>query len=1164
MLLNIISGGIGSGKSDHLYSLILKNLKNNPDSNAVVIVPEQFSYTAEKTLSEKMDGLGPNRIEVLTFSRLVHHHLQMKNNLLPSGKMILLSKAAADVSEDNIYYKSVKKPGFISSLSELFSEFKRYTITSDDLEKAAPKNENTNKKLSSICEIYKKYVESFSDDMTDSDDSLCLFADLIQKSDIFKNTFFFIDDYNDFLPGHFSVIRSMLLKSRGVFVTLSMDKGDEDGLFAPVYKTKKRLFAIANSMDAQIYETELDKKADYIKSPEVRHLLENWDSKLPYSKKPEDITLFASRDLYSEVEHTAAEIISLVRDKGFRFRDIGVICGNISDYLHILNAVFADFKIPFFTDEKLLVTLHPIAKTVLSLFDIIAENWSYSSVFDYLRAGYIYRKDENGNVTSIPREDIDILENYVLKYGIKGKKAWFSPFTKCNETIFDEVIEPRYTPNFDLEMLNSLREEIILPFSNFLENKSHTVKSIAKATFDFMCAINLYDGIMKECKMLDDKGLRNESEQFRQVWNCLIETLDQMVTTMGQDVISRENFCMYFKSGLLECKIGIIPSGLDRVSIGTVERNSPTRVKVLFVIGATYGSIPHIPSNTGILSSLDRELINEGLSKEGLSKEEKELAPDEISKTLLENLKLYRVISTACEKLSVSYPLSDSEGSSLAQSAFVSDLKKIFPSITVLDNVIQKPSDAELLASSKRGFYYMLLKLSEYYREKPDVLWKEVFDWYAKNPEYKGKLDILKIAAEYKKNQPRLSKAKAQMLYGKNKKYSITLLEQFSKCPFSYYVERGLYVKPEETKTVETTHIGSLIHSAIEKFCEIVEKDATTIPEIKRAWETLSARKQDEIVHTVISDMANKILPNTGEDENKIDYLLSRCERTLKKSVETIKISLAKGGYVPVCREKGFEVSIDWKNNNVTLRGAIDRIDIMEDIASKRANIRIIDYKSGRKSFSISAICNKIDMQLVLYGIAAVTMYEKGDIQKTDSSLVPQVSAIMYNKISDDLVSISEPSAELAKSALKSHRKLDGIVILDEEKDEEKDESSYNLCDLANMDPDVMESGESDFLNIKIKTDGKSLYENSQVASRDTFNLLCSYMKKAVIDTDNAIKSGDISIRPCSGDANPCKYCNYKEICMFDDNVKGFRHLIKGKAEALEFIKKEVEEDEQN
>ncbi len=1150
-MLNIITGGFGSGKSAHLCDLIRETLSANLQSKAILIVPEQFSYSAEKYLSEEMGGLGLNRVDVVTLSRLARKFVDTSSDLLPSGKMMLVCKAAASVSEENIFYPSINKPGFLSSLAELFSEFRRYCIAPEDLEGLSLSSPAAEKKIASINEIYSGYLSLFGEDFTDSDDTPRLFAEKIIQSKAFSDTYIFIDDYNDFLPQHYDVLRAFITTAPAVHVTLSIGSEDEGGIFAPVIKTKKTLQAIALGSGVQLCGVHLEGGYDYIASPDLRFLIENWESQKSFTESCENVEIFTARSLYSETERTAAEIIAAVRDRGLRFRDIGVVCGDINQYLHILNAVFADYRIPFFSDEKLTVTQHPVAKTVLSLFNIIEENWSYSAVFDYLRSGCVYTKTKNGAVPLEP-EDIDVLENYVLLYGIKGKKMWFEQWTKAGETIFDDVIENRSVSEYDLEKLNRLRLEIITPFNHFLENKGRTAAAICSAVYDFMCDINLYEGLLMECDTFDSLGKRDESEQYKQVWNTVLEVLDQLVIAAGKGSISRSTFADFFKNGLSQCQLSIIPSGLDRVTVSSAQKNSPQKVKELYILGAVYGAIPAIGGGDSILTDHDRTMLLSALSQC-----DKELAPDNMNKALRENLRLYRICASASDRLSISFPAANSEGGAMSPAGFISDISKILPKATRRNNVLSKPSNEELLASSKRGFYYMLERLSEYYNEKPEALWQSVFNWYSKNPQYAGKLEILKNAAKYKKLQPRLSQLKAQLLYGKNKKYSITALEKYSKCPFSYYVERGLYARPQEVKRVEKSHIGSLIHAAVCSFCRLVEDGARSISDIHARWVALTAEDCDLLIAQVMEDMSEKILARTGSDKKQIEYLLSRCQRTLKKSVDSIRKSLAKGEYTSICYEKDFEVSIDWQGESITLLGTIDRIDIMEQAAENKVNIRIVDYKSGHKKFSIAAICNKIDMQLVLYSIAAVKMYEGGALM-TDSGKKPQISALLYNRLNDDYVSIPENDPALAEKELAKQRKMDGIVILDEDA-----ETGGLIADTVyGMDSDFEETHQSEFLNLSLKKDN-TFTASSQVASRGEFDIMSDYIRKAVIDMDKEIKSGRISISPYrDGVSSSCNYCQFKEACMFDSAFDKCRPLISGTDKAMEKMKKEVRPDE--
>lgn len=1152
MYMELITGSIGSGKSSYLYNTIKNNLAKSPSQNAILIVPEQFSYTAEKSLLKEFDGLGLNRVEVITFSRLCNRYLKQDNAILPSGKMMLAKKASSDLDEDNVYFFSSKHSGFTQSLSELFSELKRYNISPSDFENLNIENPHTSKKLSSVNAIYKAYLESFGEQFFDSDDALLSFCEFVSDSGIFKNTVFYIDDYNDFMPQHYTAIKTFLKNSLGVYVTLGIDYKNSN-LFAPTQKTFSRLLCLGEDMGINAKNTSLKGSADYIKAEDIRFLLENWDIKPKYDKPSQNISVFNAMDLYSEVEHIAAQIMTLVREHGYRFRDIGIICGDMEEYLYILSSVFSDFDIPFFADEKLSVSMHPIAKVILSLFDIIKNNFSYDSVFAYLRLGYIYEKTDD-KITAISQEDIDILENYVLLHGIKGKKMWFSDWTQNGKTVFDDVISTYSHDEFDLVRLNEIRKKVILPFDNFLQSRGRTAEKIAEAVYNFICDINLYDGLLSECEHFDKLGLRDESEQFKQVWNYIIETLDQIVSVLGGGAVSREAFAEYFECGLSGTQISIIPSGIDRVSLGTVSRNSPARVKVLFILGASKGQIPKVTKESTLLSDFDRITINSALSAK-----KKELAPDNINRILLENLKLYRVISTATEKLYISCPASDSEGNPIVFSSFVTEIIDMFD-INVTDNIISEPTPKELIASAKHGFYYMLQKLSNYYKKTPEKLWQSVYDWYAKNDAYKDKLGIIQNAAMYKKIQPKLSKVHAEMLYGKNKKYSITALELYENCPFSYYLKNGMHVTAQKEKEIEKSHIGSLVHAAICEFCKIVEDGSTSVSEIHQKWCDLTEERCIELVHTVMENISKKVLSKATYEINQLEYLLSRCEFTLKKSIETIRKSLSQGKYTAVCYEQDFEVQIDWNKSAITLKGTIDRIDIMEDTENGKLNIRIIDYKTGNKSFSMDAICNKVDMQLVLYAIATLKMAESGLING-NKSLYPQISAILFNKIQDPElkeIGISEISSQNEKA---SAQKMSGLMILEAE--ENAQGTAFNIESVNDMDSTFSNSMSSDFLPIKINKNG-TLSAHSSAVSQKEFEIISNYIKKSVIDADKAIESGNIDIMPYkNGENTPCKYCDFKEICMFDSHFDSYR--IKKKTDnIIDFMEKEVTKDEQN
>jgi ATP-dependent helicase/nuclease subunit B len=261
------------------------------------------------------------------------------------------------------------------------------------------------------------------------------------------------------------------------------------------------------------------------------------------------------------------------------------------------------------------------------------------------------------------------------------------------------------------------------------------------------------------------------------------------------------------------------------------------------------------------------------------------------------------------------------------------------------------------------------------------------------------------------------------------------------------------------------------------------------------------------------------------------------------------------GEYAAICYEKEFETIIDWKGDKITLTGKIDRIDIMEQLAENRLNIRIVDYKTGNKTFSVNAICDKVDMQLVMYAIAAENLAKSGLLTE-NNTLQPKISAILYSKAAEaDNVNVDLFQEDMEDSVPKKTQKMDGLFILDEDKTNAEDLSPDTLYA---MDTSLKGSSKSDFLNITLSK-STPLSQNSKTASRREFEIMSKYIKKAAVDTDKAIKSGNISIKPYfSSSIKPCDYCPFGEICMFDAKLDGYRMETKPE-NVYEYMEKEVD-----
>lgn len=1151
MNIEIIKGAINSPKTEECIKRMKIIKSEKPDEKVLFVVPEQFSYSAQKLITSHFGGTGLNNLEVMTMTQLTDRYLirARKNYLTDSGKAVLIQKAINEINkEDSLYGGCLDKPGFANTMSNLITELNKCIITPAMLLECSQKTENAilKRKLASVADIYSRYKDLYSDKFYDADEDLIELSYIILNNKIFSNTHIFIDGFSDFFPKHYKVIESMLKTARSLTITLPISKNNETSQIPNDTLNRLNKMFMKNSFSPVI--TSVDEDEEYFNSEEIKFYYNSYSSFnnrsfLPYEKKTDDIKLFYAKDPYSEVENVAKNIRYLVDVKGYRYKDISVCVGNSEEYFGIIQAVFKQYNISYFTDVKLSIVDHPVIFTILSLFDIIKENWSYDSVFRYFKTGYIYKKEDE--VCNFSEDDIDFLDSYVLKYGIKGKKKWLEDEWELNSSSISDALSEHQNEREKERFLrvDKIRKELITPIKIFIEKTSgrNTVKNLATVLFGFMEEIHLYEGLEKEIKKLSQNEMINEAQQLSQVWNLLIHVLDQIITALGDTKCSREDFKKYFFSALSVNEIAIIPPALDAVTISSANAIRNNTVSALFVIGAIRGVVPMEKSNEGMFSDNERKDLDELLKTE-----QREMGGGMDAYRISEEYKLYRVLFSTKKLLQISYPLNDFEGEAQIPSQIIGDLKKIFKNITINGDLSEIESETDNFFTVNSALDYLLKNRNN----KNDKLAKKIYDWFLEND--KEKIDIIKKSDLYKVEKAKIKSKNAELLYNEMLEYSASRLKVYADCPFEYFIKYGLGAKPQEVWQIQKFDLGTLMHYIVCKYCEIVEGDAHNLMELKKKWSELTCEESDKIIDDIVMSLSKSILSSVGKDENKIKYLLLRIKNIVRKSIEIVRISLTKGEYIPVEYEKNFSMKIEKDDRSVGVRGTIDRIDIaLYD--NENAGIRIIDYKSGKKDFSVVSVCNMQDVQLILYATAATELFKLGKIKYSDPSVKSKITGIMYNKLKDSIIDANGlDKSDISEKKLKDMQ-LSGVVVLEENEDK------LDIFDAVKMDNDIEEIGRSSFMNFSLKNDGTPK-QNSDVLSRGNFDKLTQYVKKKVIDTDSEIMSGNIEILPyIDGNMSACDYCEMAEICLFDKTKDNVRQLCKTKEKAWEIIDKELE-----
>lgn len=1151
MYLGIITGGPGSGKSEHIECLIEKATALG--KRALVVVPERFSHIEERTLCMRFGGLGVNGIEVSTFSKLARQMSAEGEHLRASGREMMILKSAkmnADAG-DGIFGDSYERSGFVEKLSETIGELKRSLVTPDMLESFEVKG-LTGRKISALSAIYKSYNEMFGDNLKDPDSNMQELANAIENCDL-SDTYVFIDGFSDFMPAHYLVIESLVKNADKVFVALTIsDSGlrDSEGIFAPVSASMNRIAKSASELGAVCEYTQLDGEYSYINADDIKFFLSNYEQYTPFAYKPkcENIKLDICANPRDEAERLAGRIMHEVRENGMRFKDIGVIIGNTDRYSHIIDAVFDEYKIPFFTDRKISAVEHPVIRTVLSVFRIITENWSYQSVFEYLRSGFVYKKIGD-KVVGIDQRAIDKLELYCKTRGVRGKNVWLSEdeWKPLKKGLFDEATDNRHHEE-DISALDSLRRELMAPFVTLMQKiqGKRKVRQLATALFEFLEEIHLYEGLKSEQARFEDMNMLADAARIGDVWGAVLETLDQAVMISGDEFVSRDDFVRMLEAGFSKCSVDTVPPGTDCVSVASAGMSRPVRVKALFVLGAVRGELPPEVSDGGIITDADRAVLSES-GYDCLQKRQ--------TKMQIAEFNLFSSLTAACEKIYISYPEMNDEGTKNTPAALVGELLRTFDDI---DTTYNEDTEWENILASGRSTYRKLISritadISDAERDFWDSIWEytssedkraeqvsvskakddadlSVFD------EAEGeRKDIVSMLSDYKEGRTHIRPEIADKLYS-GRKLSITSMEKYNQCPFSYFARYGLSLGEEGEYKVGGSDIGKMVHWAVCEYCRKVQENADTVAEKKARWEKLTDARSEEIVAEIIKGIEEKSLEaNPDFLPERLDVMCRRVEKTINRSAKVIRDSITAGAFAAVEFEKRFDFVLEKGGESVALEGAIDRLDIAEDESGKL--LRIIDYKTGDNKFSVADIYNKTSLQLIIYALAAADMYKEEN---------GRVAAVLYDKIRDELIKTKVGSPVAIAAA-----PLDGVIVTDSEATQDEEIILHDIT-LAEKD------AKSSFLPLQTKKGG-GLRKSTFVISRDRFDMLTRYVAKTAIETKRNVLGGYIEAIPLGDDEkhSPCAWCEYSAICLHSKDKDRTRAKVTAATKAWEKIETE-------
>lgn len=1111
MGLKIIYGRAGSGKSTYCFEEIKENI--NKTSPIYIITPEQFSFTAEQKLLETISTCKEqdNRCSVINAEVITFHRMADRIfNEVGGVNNTHISKAGKAMLISSILKKQKKNLKFLGNTDEFtdvvlrtFKDFKKHNVTLKTLEETTKvvDDKYLEAKLNDINLIYNLYEEKLKNNYIDEDDILTILADKLEKSEMFKNSIIYIDEFAGFTKQEYVLITELLKVANQVNVTICTATLEEPefidtDIFYSNKLTAKKLMECAKQANIEILEpyncTNIVGATigcpHRFKSKELKHLEQNLYNAeyTKYNKENKDISLFLATNPYSEIEYIAQNIIKLVRNEKFRYRDISIITKDINTYSSLIKAIFRKYNIPIFIDNERDLSQNVLIKYILSILDIFSNNWSYDSMFNYIKTGFL----------ELEKDDIFELENYCIKYGIKGKK-WYDEDFKYGEE--DEI-----------SRLNDLRLKIITPLV-YLKNsisKEKTVKQISQELYMFLVKNGVFKTLNKKIEYLQNLNEIDIANEYISSINLVINLLDEMVALFQDEKISFENYRDLLKVGFSSSSLKNIPATLDQVIVGDVDRSRSHTVKAIFIIGLNDGVFPSVNKDEGFLSDEDREILKQS----GM----------EIAKTTKEQLyedqfNIYKAFTTAEEKLFLSCPSTNTESKAVRPSIIISKIKKINPKLVEISNVVSKTSE---IITESNTFEELLTNIRAYNNgEEIDDIWFNVYNLYKQNSNWKEILESSLRGLKYTNKAENLKEEYLNRMYGDTLKTSVSRLEQYKKCAFSFYLKYGLNISEKDTGKIQAVDTGSFMHEVIDEFFDNIKQKEVNI-------KTLEKKDIRQIVNKIIEEKLNLKKNYIFTSTPKFIALTNKLKKVVIESIEYIVYQLSVSSFEILGNEISFsgdgeypaiKLNLD-DGRRVEITGKIDRVDIAK--MSDGKYIRIIDYKSSVKNIELNQVLAGLQIQLLTY-MDAITKIE---------DVLP--AGILYFNLLEPVVEKNKNlTNEEIEDEIKKQFKMKGLVLAD--------------INVIKFMDNKLEKGYSNILPVYVGKDGISP-SRSSIATKEEFYKMQKYINKLIKQISKEILSGKIEIKPVLDVKNKktsCDYCAYKPICKFNTNENEYEYI---------------------
>lgn len=1118
-MLNIVYGKAGSGKTEYVNK-ILTSLAREGCEDLLLVVPEQFSFTAERTMLETLGPGDCNKVEVvMSFSHIAEtvrkEYGSQKLREISSGEKILLMSMAVKQVEDKLQFFSrrVKSKGFVKEMISLCDEFRQNALSPESAGEFCENIESTNlrKKLEEVSLVLESYDALLKNRFSDPFDVLTRLYDVLGEYSFFENKTVVIDGFYSFSRQELKIIERMMAQAKDIYITVCADKlfageGEDYDVFSYPRKTARSVIEIAKRYNKEVKAIEVKKEKSI--SPEIAFLEENIfrADKNIFENETENIEIISAKNIENECKFVALTVKKLLSEGNVRSRDIAIVSRDGGEYDIQVKEALRKYGVEVFSDKLQPVKIQPLCTYLLGALEIAAFGINESRVMKCLKTG----------LTDLDTDEVSKLENYALMWGMSApfNREWTENPRGFGEEFTDSDRE-------ELHSLNELRKAAVKPVLDFRDSIKNGVSGVTAAEEMYRLLINSHadenlKNIAIKLEELTEEELALEQER---IWEIVIKIIDSFACVVAEDKKTAEEIYSLFDAVITNEEMGVLPQGLDEVLVGNAERTRVSSPEIVFVVGANDGVFPRIPKVNGIFNDRERNILLEA----GLP-----LNAPILDRILEERFIAYHTLSSAKKKVYVSF-CAHSLSEELYPSEIVNEIREIFPdckftdaeNVSVYDYAFSDVSSFDVVAETWKSDNIKTNALKKYFSES---------DEYSER--------ILSLEKYLNKDKIHIEDTeKAKELFGRNMYLSASRIETFYKCPFRYFCKFGLKAKPEEKAEISPRQRGTVVHFCLEKL--IKEYGIEKLKEFEK-------QELEKVISGFLMEYAETSMGGQENKSKRFEFLYSRFEKTVYELIVGIIEEFSASDFVPC----GFELKIDrdgevppyeisLDDGKIFVRGLVDRVDMMEKNHEKY--IRVVDYKTGGKDFKLHEVLEGINMQMLIYLFAI----EANGKDKYENCIPAGVlyKPAKFGQLKTKRYATDE---ELAKER-KKEVKYSGLVL-------ENEDVIYGM--------DKNATGEIIDVTVKEGKDNKITFKGS-VATLSQLGKLKNRVDRIIASMGNELHSGKVQVLPFeskSGDA--CTFCDYKDVCMRNDEDEKRQSSGLDNAEIFKIF--EEEEGEEN